>query len=84
MTTNFFRSKGYQIFYGIGLHSHVLDVQELDAMNGIEHAVPCLQGAVLFKLSMYFIKFNRKMKPDNNVRWQMKISVVNYNNLRKN
>lgn len=60
VTTNFFRSKGYQIFYGIGLHSHVLDVQELDAMNGIEHAVPCLQGAVLFKLSIILLSLIEK------------------------
>ena len=61
-------------------------------------SIPCLPGAVLFKLSLSNrvkyqlyqecipIKFNRKMKPGNDVilRWQMKMSAVNYNHLRKN
>lgn len=44
----------------MGLHLHVLDVQELDAMNGIEHTVPCLQGAVLFKLSIILLSLIEK------------------------
>ena len=30
---------GYQIFYGMGLYSRVLGMQELDAMNVTEHTL---------------------------------------------
>ena len=57
-------------------------------------SIPCLPGDALFKLSLFHrvkyqlyqyisIKFNRKMKSGNTVRWQMKISVVNYNHKEK-